>query len=89
MKELDDRRTLEYHKIPSGAVLIVCVVPAKSDIMPTCPSAVSPRPGQRGTSSGAGGGSSRGSGSVGGSDSSDSSQERSIRRNSDVMSGDD
>lgn len=79
MKELDDRRTLEYHKIPSGAVLIVCVVPAKSDILPTCPPAVPLRPGQRGTGSGA----DRGGGSGGGGDSSDSSQERLIRRNSD------
>ena len=63
VKELDDRQTLEYLRIPTGSVLIVCVVPAKSDILRTCPPAVPPRPGQGGAESGAGGGSSGGGGS--------------------------
>lgn len=42
--ELDDRRTLEYLKVTSGSVLLVCVVPTTKDILPACPPCVPPPP---------------------------------------------
>lgn len=44
VEELDDRRTLEYLDIASGAVLLVCVAPAAKDTLPVGRRCVPPTP---------------------------------------------